>query len=95
MKNPSPTKITLTSKVRQEGNSLMVARTRFLHHKTSEILEKEDLEKLWNLLKDHISPPNDMKERINYKYLFNEVIIKKLPTNCPKNAVTFSQPLLF
>jgi serine/threonine-protein phosphatase 2A regulatory subunit B'' len=73
----------------------MVARTRFLHHKTSEILDKEDLEKLWNLLKDHISPPNDMKERINYKYLFNEVIIKKLPTNCPKNAVTFSQPLLF
>ena len=32
-------------KVRQE------ARTRFLHHKTSEILDKEDLEKLWNLLR--------------------------------------------
>jgi len=38
-----------------------------LHHKTAEILDKEDLEKLWNLLKDNISPPNDMKERINYR----------------------------
>ena len=45
---------------------MILARTRFLHHKTAEILDKEDLEKLWTLLKDNISPPNDMKERINY-----------------------------
>ena len=47
----------------------LLARTRFLHHKTSEILDKEDLEKLWTLLKDNISPPNDMKERINYRLI--------------------------
>jgi hypothetical protein len=32
-------------------------------------LDKEDLEKLWTLLKDNISPPNDMKERINYRFV--------------------------
>ena len=42
------------------------ARTRFLHHKTGEILDKEDLEKLWTALKENISPPDDKKERINY-----------------------------
>ena len=36
-------------KVRQE------ARTRFLQNKTAEVLEKEDLEQLWHLLKDHLS----------------------------------------
>jgi serine/threonine-protein phosphatase 2A regulatory subunit B'' len=61
----------LNFKVRQEGTQYYIARTRFLHHKTAEILDKEDLEKLWNLLKDNISPPNDMKERINYKFLYN------------------------
>jgi serine/threonine-protein phosphatase 2A regulatory subunit B'' len=61
----------LNFKVRQE------ARTRFLHHKTAEILDKEDLEKLWNLLKDNISPPNDMKERINYSAY--QTIASQLP----------------
>jgi serine/threonine-protein phosphatase 2A regulatory subunit B'' len=37
-----------------------------LHHKTSEILDKDDLEKLWTLLKENISGPEDGKERINY-----------------------------
>jgi hypothetical protein len=35
-----------------------------LHHKTSEILDKEDLEKLWIFLKENVSPPEDMKERV-------------------------------
>ena len=70
-----------------------LARTRFLHHKTAEILDKEDLEKLWNLLKENISPPNDMKERINYRYILNFiVIIKKLQINCLKNASIFLLP---
>jgi hypothetical protein len=61
-------KIISTSKFVKKVFSLVIlARTRFLHHKTAEILDKEDLEKLWNLLKDNISPPNDMKERINYR----------------------------
>jgi serine/threonine-protein phosphatase 2A regulatory subunit B'' len=47
-------------KVRQE------ARTRFLQNKTAEVLEKEDLEQLWHLLKDHLSQPDDGTERINY-----------------------------
>jgi serine/threonine-protein phosphatase 2A regulatory subunit B'' len=36
-------------RVRQE------ARTRFLQNKTAEVLEKEDLETLWYLLKEHLS----------------------------------------
>ena len=32
-------------------------------------MDKEDLEKLWTLLKDNTSPPNDMKERINYRFV--------------------------
>ena len=47
-------------KVRQE------ARTRFLQNKTAEVLEKEDLEQLWHLLKENISQPDDGTERINY-----------------------------
>jgi len=47
-------------RVRQE------ARTRFLQNKTAEVLDKEDLEQLWYLLKEHISLPNDGTERINY-----------------------------
>ena len=47
-------------KVRQE------ARTRFLQNKTAEVLEKEDLEHLWYLLKEHLSQPDDGTERINY-----------------------------
>jgi len=31
------------------------ARTRFLQNKTAEVLEKEDLESLWHLLKQHLS----------------------------------------
>jgi serine/threonine-protein phosphatase 2A regulatory subunit B'' len=47
-------------RVRQE------ARTRFLQNKTAEILDKEDLEQLWYLLKEHVSLPDDGTERINY-----------------------------
>ena len=47
-------------RVRQE------ARTRFLQNKTAEVLDKEDLEQLWYLLKEHISLPEDATERINY-----------------------------
>ena len=64
----------LNFKIRQE------ARTRFLHHKTSEILDKDDLEKLWNLLKEHISGPEDGKERINYQAFQN--IANQLPIKC-------------
>ena len=32
----------------------------------NEVLEKEDLEKLWYLLKEHVSQPDDGTERINY-----------------------------
>ena len=47
-------------KLRQE------ARTRFLHNKSAEILDKEDLEKLWYLLKNNTSFPDDGSERMNY-----------------------------
>jgi serine/threonine-protein phosphatase 2A regulatory subunit B'' len=47
-------------RVRQE------ARTRFLQNKTSEVLDKEDLEQLWFLLKEYVSLPDDGTERINY-----------------------------
>ena len=47
-------------RVRQE------ARTRFLQNKTAEVLDKEDLEQLWYLLKENISLPEDNTERINY-----------------------------
>ena len=40
--------------------------TRFLQNKTAEVLEKEDLEHLWYLLKEHLSQPDDGTERINY-----------------------------
>jgi hypothetical protein len=30
------------------------------------VLEKEDLEKLWYLLKENVSQPDDGTERINY-----------------------------
>ena len=42
------------------------ARTRFLHNKSAEILDKEDLEKLWYLLKSNTSFPDDGSERMNY-----------------------------
>jgi serine/threonine-protein phosphatase 2A regulatory subunit B'' len=64
----------LSFKIRQE------ARTRFLHHKTAEILDKEDLEKLWLLLKENVSPPDDGKERINYNSFLNISAI--LPAKC-------------
>ena len=47
-------------RVRQE------ARTRFLQNKTAEVLDKEDLEHLWYLLKENVSLPEDGTERINY-----------------------------
>ena len=64
----------LSFKIRQE------ARTRFLHHKTAEILDKEDLEKLWLLLKENISPPDDGRERINYNSFLS--ISALLPPKC-------------
>lgn len=64
----------LYSKVRQE------ARTRFLHHKTSEILDKEDLERLWQLIREHVSPPDDNTDRINYDAFLT--IAKALPPKC-------------
>lgn len=54
------TENSLYLRVRQE------ARTRFLQNKTAEVLEKEELETLWYLLKEHLSQPNDGTERINY-----------------------------
>lgn len=51
-----------------------------MHHKTSEILDKEDLEKLWILLRENISPPNDGKERINYNSFLT--IASMLPIKC-------------
>lgn len=56
------------------------ARSRFLHHKTSEILDKEDLEKLWEEIKKNISPPEDGNERINYDSFLK--IAKSLPQKC-------------
>ena len=61
-------------KVRQE------ARTRFLQNKTAEVLEKEDLEHLWYLLKEHLSQPDDGTERINYdQFVF---VSSMLPPKC-------------
>jgi serine/threonine-protein phosphatase 2A regulatory subunit B'' len=59
-KKPKEKEDSLFHRVRQE------ARTRFLQNKTSEVLEKEDLEKLWFLLKENVSQPDDGTERINY-----------------------------
>jgi serine/threonine-protein phosphatase 2A regulatory subunit B'' len=53
------------------------ARTRFLHNKSAEILDKEDLEQLWYSLKDNCSFPEDGTERINYEQFVN--ISKELP----------------
>ena len=47
-------------KLRQE------ARTRFLHNKSAEILDKEDLEQLWYLLKENTSFPDDGSERVTF-----------------------------
>ena len=59
-KKPKEREDFLFHRVRQE------ARTRFLQNKTSEVLEKEDLEKLWYLLKENVSLPDDGTQRINY-----------------------------
>ena len=59
-KKPKEKEDSLYHRIRQE------ARTRFLQNKTSEVLEKEDLEKLWYLLKENVSQPDDATERINY-----------------------------
>ena len=56
------------------------ARSRFLHHKTAEILDKEDLEKLWDEIKANISLPDDGNERINYDSFLK--IAKSLPPKC-------------
>lgn len=52
-KKPKEKEDSLFHRVRQE------ARTRFLQNKTSEVLEREDLERLWFLLKENISHPQD------------------------------------
>lgn len=56
------------------------ARSRFLHHKTCETLGKDDLEKLWDEVKKHYSPPMDQTERINYDSFLR--IAKSLPDKC-------------
>jgi serine/threonine-protein phosphatase 2A regulatory subunit B'' len=53
------------------------ARTRFLHNKSAEILDKEDLEKLWYLLKSNTSFPDDGSERMNYDQFCS--VANKLP----------------
>lgn len=56
------------------------ARSRFLHNKTSEILDKEDLEKLWEEIKTSNSVPEDGHERINYDSFLK--IARSLPAKC-------------
>ena len=70
-------------RVRQE------ARTRFLQNKTSEVLEREDLEKLWFLLKENVSHPQDGVQRINYDQFI--YVSTKLPQKCQQffTASTF------
>ena len=65
------------------------ARTRFLHNKSAEILDKEDLEKLWYLLKSNTSFPDDGSERMNYDQFIS--VANKLP---PKYR-QFFQPSVF
>ena len=56
------------------------ARSRFLHHKTTEILDKEDLEKLWEEIRNNTSAPDDGTERLNYDSFLK--IAKSLPPKC-------------
>jgi serine/threonine-protein phosphatase 2A regulatory subunit B'' len=70
-------------KLRQE------ARTRFLHNKSAEILDKEDLEMLWRLLRESISFPEDGSERINYDQFCSVAL--QLPPKCRQ----FFQPSVF
>mmetsp|Transcript_4917 Transcript_4917/g.9207 ORF Transcript_4917/g.9207 Transcript_4917/m.9207 type:complete len:382 (-) Transcript_4917:79-1224(-) len=70
-------------KLRQE------ARTRFLHNKSAEILDKEDLELLWRLLRESISFPEDGSERINYDQFCSVAL--QLPPKCRQ----FFQPSVF
>ena len=56
------------------------ARSRFLHNKTSEILDKEDLEKLWEEIRNSSSVPEDSTERINYDSFLK--IARSLPQKC-------------
>ena len=65
------------------------ARTRFLHNKSAEILDKEDLEKLWYLLKSNTSFPDDGSERMNYDQFCS--VANKLPSKYRQ----FFQPSVF
>ena len=65
------------------------ARTRFLHNKSAEILDKEDLEKLWYLLKSNTSFPDDGSERMNYDQFCS--VANKLPAKYRQ----FFQPSVF
>ena len=56
------------------------ARSRFLHHKTTEILDKEDLETLWEEIKNNVSPPEDGTERLNYDSFLR--VARSLPPKC-------------
>ena len=56
------------------------ARTRFLQNKTAEVLDKEDLEQLWYLLKENVSLPEDQTERINYDQFV--YVSSMLPPKC-------------
>lgn len=56
------------------------ARSRFLQNKTAEILDKEDLEKLWEEIRSSSSPPDDGTERINYDAFLK--VARSLPQKC-------------
>ena len=56
------------------------ARSRFLHNKTSEILDKDDLEKLWEEIRQASSAPEDSTERMNYDSFLK--VARSLPQKC-------------
>jgi serine/threonine-protein phosphatase 2A regulatory subunit B'' len=75
-------------KLRQE------ARTRFLHNKSAEVLDKEDLEQLWYLLKENTSFPDDGSERVSYIQINYDqfcYVASQLPPKCRQ----FFQPSVF
>lgn len=56
-----------------------------MREKSVEILNKEDLEKLWKSIKENVSPPDDNNFRINYDSFIK--ISKTLP---PKSRQFFT-----
>ena len=63
-------------------NSLLYkeAKALFIHHKTQEILDKDELETLWEEIRNNFSPPDDGHERINYDSFLK--ISKSVPVKC-------------